>query len=163
MSGAQKWLLHAAAVSVVASGVVYGILKYFGKNLAAMFPGLFPSVDDPFAVVSHPLQPWALDLHVLAAPVLVFALGLIFKDHVLAKLSARGFPVRRSGVVQAVLVLPMVLSGYLLQTVTSEGLHRAMVIAHVGSGSVFALAYAAHVFLAPKRSRNDGAGDARVG
>jgi len=151
---AQKLLLTAATFLVALTGIVYAIFKYLGDSLATRWPSLFSGADDPFTAVHHPLEPWSLDVHVLAAPVLVFAFGWIFKDHVLAKLTAGGVPARRSGVLGVILFVPMVLSGYLLQVVTRESLHAPLVVIHLISGGLFALTYGIHLLLAPKRPRN---------
>jgi len=162
-------LLAAAAPAVAkapASGVVLGVDgKVYAhakvcvdRNRNARCDGneasVFSGADDPFTAVHHPLEPWSLDVHVLAAPVLVFAFGWIFKDHVLAKLTAGGVPARRSGVLGVILFVPMVLSGYLLQVVTRESLHAPLVVIHLISGGLFALTYGIHLLLAHKRPRN---------
>jgi len=75
MTTAQKLLLTLSTLTVLVSGLVYGALKYFGEWLATHLLGLFPAITDPFSSIRHPLQPWALDMHVLAAPVLIYGLG----------------------------------------------------------------------------------------
>lgn len=152
MTSFQKWLLLLSTLLVTLSGLVYGALKYFGERLSRTLPFLSATTDDPFSVVHHPIQSWALHLHVLAAPVLVFAIGWIFKDHVVAKLAAKGTPVRRSGVLGLALIGPMILSGYLLQTLTNEGLRLGTVFVHTGTGLLYAGVYALHVRLAPRRN-----------
>jgi hypothetical protein len=152
----QRFLLSAATCIVALTGVVYALFKYLGENLARLVPSLFPAPDDAFSAIHHPLEPWALDLHVLAAPVLVFAFGWIFKEHVRAKLTAGGAPVRRSGIIGLALFVPMVLSGYLLQVVTSETLHLPLVVLHLASGALFAITYVVHLVLAPNRPVRSG-------
>jgi len=163
MTTSQKLLLTLSTLTVLVSGLVYGAFKYFGEWLATRLPGLFPASDDPFSAIRHPLQPWALDLHLLAGPVLVFGLGWIFKDHVLGKLGGNGAPSRGSGFIALLLVAPMVLSGYLLQTVTREGVHLAIVVAHIGAGLLFAGAYGLHIVLAPKHRNGTGSGSGEGG
>src|SRR5262245_57071585 len=131
MSPLQRWLLHLAALATGLSGIVYGILKYFGEPLARAFPSIFAGPDDPFSAVHHPLQPWSLDLHVLSAPLLLFAVGWMFKDHVLGKIAGKAPAGRVSGLTQLALLVPMVLTGYLLQTTTREGFVRPVMLAHV--------------------------------
>jgi len=155
---AQRFLLSASVLLVALTGIVLAILRYLGEDLARRFPAVFPAADDAFSAIHHPLEPWALDLHVLAAPALVFAFGWIFKDHILAKLAVPGVPARRSGLAGLALFAPMVLSGYLLQVVTRESLHGPLVVLHLGSGALFAGTYAAHLLSAPKRPRNGGGG-----
>lgn len=156
MTRTQRFLLSAATLILALTGVVYAVFKYLGEDLARRFPSLFPVADDAFSAIHHPLEPWALDLHVLAAPALVFAFGWIFKDHILAKLGMPGAPVRKSGIAGIALFIPMVLSGYLLQVVTNERLHGPLVVLHLGSGALFAATYLAHVLLAPKRPLKNG-------
>lgn len=141
-----------ATIAVTISGIVYGCLKYFGDSLARVFPFLSVTSDDPFSIVHHPLQPWSLHLHVLAAPFLVFGVGWIFKEHILAKLSSRAAPVRRSGVVALALLAPMIVSGYALQVITHEILHLGTVVVHIAAGLLYAGVYLLHVWLAPKRN-----------
>lgn len=160
MSRAQRLLLSIATLVVALTGILYAAFKYLGEDLARRFPSLFPAADEAFSAIHHPLEPWSLDLHLLAAPALVFAFGWIFKDHILAKLAMVGGPVRRSGIVGLALFVPMVLSGYLLQVVTREGFHVPLVVLHLGSGALFAVTYLVHVVLAPKRpAKNGGATD----
>ena len=77
MTALERWSLHLGAFLTALSGVAYGWLRYFGR--AAGEFGLEP----------HPLQALAQHLHVLAAPVLLFALGMAVRGHLAAKLRAR--------------------------------------------------------------------------
>ncbi|HXO18770.1 MAG TPA: hypothetical protein VOA87_02470, partial [Thermoanaerobaculia bacterium] len=72
MTRLEAWTVHAATILVGSTGLVYAWMRYL----------LAPA--DPFAVVNHPLQPLVQHLHVLAAPLLVFAVGLIWRRHVWA-------------------------------------------------------------------------------
>src|SRR5262249_18552710 len=91
----ERSLVHASTLAVAATGLAYAAFKHLMVN------------DDPFSAVNHPLQPWALKLHVLAAPVLVFAVGMIFKDHVVAKYrNGVTRASRRSGVLLLATTLP---------------------------------------------------------
>lgn len=162
----QKILLQTAILAVALSGAAYGLFKYFGEALATRLPALFPPVDAAFSAIHHPLEPWALDLHVLAAPILVFAFGWIYKDHVLGKAASPGVPAKRSGLSASLLFFLMLASGYWLSTITSEALHKPVVIAHVGAGLLFVGAYGVHLALAPKRESMNGNGkrkDAETG
>ena len=73
MSRSQRWLVHTANLLVGGTGLVYAWMRYF------MRPA------DEWAVVNHPWQPHLQHLHVLVAPTLVFAVGLIWTGHVVAK------------------------------------------------------------------------------
>ena len=74
MTRLEAWFLHVATILVGGGGLVYAWMRYFVRP------------DDPFAVVNHPWQPDVQHLHVVAAPLLVFALGLIWQSHVRASL-----------------------------------------------------------------------------
>jgi len=101
---------------------------------------------DPFSVVHHPWQPGILTLHVLVVPLLVFALGLIAKDHVMAKLlDRRPQPGRRSGIGTMALAAPMVVSGYLVQVLTGPSPRRLVAWSHIVAAAVFSAAYVAHL------------------
>ncbi len=135
MALGQVPLLQVSTLVVTLTGVVFAWMKYFMKN------------DDPFSVFNHPWQPHMLAIHVVAAPILVFALGWIFQNHILAKIAMNGSAKRRfSGVMATLLIAPMVLSGYLMQTFTNETLHRAMEVTHWVSSGLFVLVYVAHLF-----------------
>ncbi len=129
--------------------MVYGWMKF-----------MLPEPEDPFTLVRHPLQPWALDLHVLAAPLFMLAVGIILREHVLARLAdprrRRG---RRSGVLAALLLGPMIASGYLLQTASIEWWRMVLLVTHLTSGALFLGVYLIHLgaaILAARRPRSRG-------
>ena len=63
MTRAEAWLQHLANVLVGGTGLVYGWMRYFAEPA------------DEFSVVNHPWQPDLHSLHVITAPLLVFASG----------------------------------------------------------------------------------------
>ena len=149
MPAVQRALHHTATALVGLSGAAYGWMKF-----------MLPEPEDPFTLVRHPLQPWALDLHVLAAPLFLLALGVILREHVLARLTdprrRRG---RRSGLLAAWLLVPMIASGYLLQTATIEWWRMALLATHLTSGVLFLGIYLVHLgaaILAVRRPRSQG-------
>lgn len=133
MSRIQAWSLHVSVALMTISGIVFAWMKYFSKPV------------DEFAVINHPLQPQMLAAHVVLAPLMVFAIGWIFEDHILAKFAVRAAPLRKSGVFSMILIAPMVLSGYLLQIATADATRRAMAIAHWVSSALFVIGYAGHL------------------
>jgi len=132
VSAWTRRLLIAANLLVGGTGVVYAVMRY------VMSPA------DEWAVVNHPWQPFVQHLHVLAAPLLVFACGLIWQQHVTRqwKREARR---RRSGPGLAVVFTPMILSGYLLQTTVSEGWRQVWIVAHVASSCLWLVVIAVHL------------------
>jgi uncharacterized membrane protein YidH (DUF202 family) len=108
LSPFERWLLWLSTAAVAVSGIALGCLKYFVRS------------DDPYAAVHHPLQPVMLKLHVLSAPTLVFALGVVYTRHVVRQWRAGRARGRPSGIGIVATLAPMVLSGYLIQTLSSE-------------------------------------------
>ncbi len=145
MSRGEAWCVHAAALLVGGTGVVYGWMRYFAEPL------------DELALVNHPLQPLLQALHVLFAPLLVFACGLVWRDHVWRRLRSRESERRLTGHGLLWLLFPMLLSGYLVQ-VTSGGLRSSSIAVHVASSSVWTLGYLAH-----QLARRRGAAQVRSG
>ena len=127
-----KWLLMVSSLVTGVSGLVYFWMKRF----------LVPS--DPFAMVGHPLEPWMLKAHILAAPVLVFAIGLISVDHIWRHYRCLVPAGRRSGVITMWVIIPMVVTGYLIQIMTSMGWLSALAWTHLGVGIVYLVGLLAH-------------------
>jgi hypothetical protein len=150
MTRAEAWSLHAGTLLVGVSGLVYGWMRYFARPA------------DEFAVVNHPLQPAVQETHVLAAPLLVFAVGLVWTEHVWRRLAAGHRERRKSGLVLAAALLPMVASGYLLQIAEGELARRAWISVHVASSVLWLATYALHQFQPrggrERRERPPGAG-----
>jgi hypothetical protein len=128
----EKWLLWISTAAVAASGIALGVLKYFVSS------------DDPYAVVHHPLQPYVLKLHVLSAPALVFALGVVYTRHVVRQWRSGRARGRPSGVGLVATLLPMVLSGYLVQTVSSESWLFRVSMLHVAASLAYLAVLLAH-------------------
>lgn len=132
----KRWaavLNHLACLLVGLSGVAYGVLKYF-------VPGT-----DPDSRAGHPWQLPMLKVHVLAAPLLIFGLGLVFSGHALKRLQAGEDPGRASGAGLLALAAPLVLTGPLIQVLTGDAARRWTGWIHAGLGAVYVLAYAAHL------------------
>ena len=125
-------MLWVSSIVVGITGIVYGGMKYLMRS------------DDPYAAVHHPLQPWILKAHVLTAPVLVFAVGAVYTRHIVRNWrSGRAFG-RRSGIVTIVVVVPMIVTGYLIQTVTMPGWLLGIAVVHIVTGLVYLATFAVH-------------------
>jgi hypothetical protein len=138
VSRLQVLYLQACVALTAATGIVFAWMKYGMKSA------------DPFSVANHPWQPFMLSAHVVVAPLLVFAFGWIFNDHIWAKFRTPAAPQRGTGIWSMAAIVPMTLSGYLLQVSTAEAVRQAMAIAHWVSSGLFVLAYAVHIITKPK-------------
>lgn len=128
----EAWVNHAGWSLTAASGVLYGIFKYFVAS------------PDPDSRLAHPWQPALLALHVLAAPVAVFGLGLLFRRHALNHLATGTRERRRTGRMMTLLAVPVAMSGYVLQTLTGDAARRWTGWTHAALGLVWAAGYALH-------------------
>ncbi len=117
---------------VAASGLLYGVLKYFVHG------------SDPDSRLAVPWQPSVLAAHVLAAPVAVFALGLIFRRHALTRLSMGQREGRPTGRALTWFAFPLAATGYLIPVLTGEAARRWTGWIHAAIGLVFAVGYVFH-------------------
>lgn len=137
MSRGEALVLHLANLLVGGTGLVYAWMLY------AMEPA------DPFSLANHPWQPHVQHLHVLLAPLLVFAAGLIWRGHVWKgwRLGLRD----RTGLSLVLTLTPMVVSGYLIQTATDDAWRRIWVIVHLTASALWLLGYLSHQLLPRRR------------
>jgi hypothetical protein len=151
MTRFERWAIWVTSVATFVTGVIYLWMKYLVVS------------DDPLAVVNHPWQPAVLKAHILAAPLLVFSLGLVAVRHGWRHFRAKTSEGRRSGLLNLIVLGPMILSGYLIQTTTEEGWVRAMALSHIGLGLVYGVALLAHQFAAGgRKARATRAGERRM-
>jgi len=128
----EAWINHAGWGLVAVSGLVYGWLKYFASHA------------DPDSRLARPWQPAVLAVHVLVAPLAVFALGVVLRRHALARLSAGERDRRRTGLVMTLFAVPVILSGYVVQVLTGDAARRWIGYVHAGLGLIYAVGYALH-------------------
>jgi len=134
MSPLERWSLHLAALATASTGLLDGLLRWFGVHAGEFGP-------EP-----HPWLGTAQHLHVLVAPLLVFTLGVMVRGHLWPRLG-RTVEGRRTGLGAAFLIAPMVFSGYGLQVVASPAWRSGLAWAHGLSGGLFLLAYLGHLAL----------------
>jgi hypothetical protein len=152
MNRGDRVLLQFSTLVSAVTGLVYLVMRYMMRS------------DDPFSALGHPWQPHMLAAHLLVGPVVVFALGLIAREHILPRFRAPDTPRgRASGLSLLLLGAAMVLSGYLIQVITAPGPKRLLVVLHIASGTLFGLLFLVHVRLAAARRERAGrpAGGAR--
>lgn len=146
MSRGQKVFLHLANIAVCGTGLVYAWMRFLAEPA------------DEWAVVNHPWQPVTQHLHVLAAPLLIFAVGLIWSSHILGKLN-NGRVNRVAGIGLMALFVPMAASGYLLQVAVNPGWREAWVWVHVVSSLLWVAAFVLHQVRALTTKTGNGQND----
>jgi len=135
---AEAWLLHLSNLLVGGTGLVYAWLRYFAEP------------PDPYAV-AHPWLAPVQHAHVWTAPLLVFAVGAIWRAHALSGLRLGARPRRSSGIALIAGFAPMAASGYLLQTAIDPGWRRICLVIHLVASGLWLLATVAH-----QLARRDG-------
>jgi hypothetical protein len=132
LSPGERWSHHASNLLVGGTGVVYGAMRYFME----------PS--DPFSVVNHPWQPHFQHLHVLVAPLLVFVVGWSWQRHIRPRLRRRDMARYTTGISLVFSLVPMIASGYLLQTTVDPTWHKVWVGVHLAASGLWLLGYLIH-------------------
>jgi len=128
----EKWSLRIGFTLGALTGVVYGGLRYLGP------------VKGEFGVEPNPWQPLWQHAHVLAAPVLLFALGVAGRGHVQGMLNRGIRRGRRTGLILVGLAVPLVFGGYAVQVVTGAAIRNALGWSHAALGALFTVLYAFH-------------------
>lgn len=139
MTSFQKWMLGVSSALTGLTGAVYWWMKHV----------LEPS--EPWAVINHPLQPLVLKLHIVVAPILVFAVGLITVDHIWKQFRHSIKLGRRSGLLTMFVVGPMILTGYLIQAVTAPVALRVIVWLHLGTSVAYLAGLLVHHWVFRRR------------
>ena len=136
MNRFEAWMQHLSNLLVGGTGLVYAWMIYFVEPA------------DPYSVVHHPLQPAVQHLHILVAPLLVFTAGLIWRRHVWWQWRTGSGERRRSGLSLATVLIPMIVSGYLIQTAVDDAWRKIWVIVHLTASGAWLLGYLVHQALA---------------
>ena len=135
MSRFERWSVWLTSLVTAATGILLLWMKYFMEPV------------HQWSVINHPWEPLVLKLHILSAPLLVFALGLIALQHVWEHIRERASRGRRSGFTVAFTAAAMVVTGYLIQVVTQEGWLRVIALGHIGVGLVYVAWLSVHQVL----------------
>ena len=133
MTKNEARFLHASTILVGVTGIVYGWMRYFVEP-------------DPesFSVVGHPWQPEFQAAHILLAPLLLFACGIVWRTHVWSRVRS-GFQARRpTGLVLVISLGPMVISGYAIQVTVEELWRDIWIGVHIVTSVLWILGYGIH-------------------
>jgi len=128
----ELWFLSLATLAAGLTGLVLFYMKEWLEPV------------DPFSAVNHPWQPLVLKAHLVAVPLLVFAVGLIFSSHAAERYRTGRRTGRRSGAGLLVLFAPLVLSGVGVQILTNEAWQRGAVWLHLATGVGYLLFFLVH-------------------
>jgi hypothetical protein len=136
MNALERWSLHLAALLTAGTGLVYGWLRYFGQRAGEFGPE------------AHPNQALCQHLHVLSAPMLLLALGMVLKGHV--EPLFRGGRMKRIGTGALLLggLAPMIFGGYAIQVAVDPGWRKLWAWIHGTSSLLFLGTYLLHLGLA---------------
>ena len=141
MNRIEFWFIHFSTILVGVTGLIYAVMRYLMTPV------------DSFAVVNHPWQPHMQHLHILVAPLMVFAVGLIWQRHISSHWRAGLRTGRRSGVAMVLATAPMVVSGYLIQTTVTDHWRTVWVVTHCVASGLWITGYAFHQVVACLRKR----------
>lgn len=138
----HRRFLYLTTLLAMVSGVAYFCMKRF----------LTPA--DPWAAINHPLEPWMLKIHILSAPLMLFAVGLITTQHIWRSLRSKLPTGRASGLVFTVAFVPLALGGYSIQIVTQPLALEVLAWSHLALGLACTVALVLHRrVLRPRRLR----------
>jgi hypothetical protein len=132
MNRIDAWLLHVSNGLVMITGLVYAWMAYFAQS------------DDPYAVVGHPWQPHVQHAHVLVAPLLVLMLGHLWSRHMEPHLQRNTRNTRSSGLGMLLAAMPMVFSGYAIQTAVEPHWRTVWVVVHLAASLFWIGGYLIH-------------------
>ena len=144
MSRFDRLLLQLSTLLVGGTGLVYAWMLYL----------VTPA--DPYAVVNHPWQPQIQHLHVLTAPLLVFAAGFIWRCHIWKQIRLGTPQGRASGLSLALTLVPMIASGALIQTAVDASWRQAWVVVHLVSSGLWVVGFLVHQLRTPLGKRSNG-------
>lgn len=134
MSKNEKWFLFLANFFCVATGLAYAWMVYVLRPV------------NEWDVFNHPWQKEVQALHILVVPLLLFAIGMIWKRHIQARIFRKDQTRIFSGQILVLILFPMIFSGYLLQ-VSSDAQWRTIYgQVHLWTSLVWSVMFLVHVF-----------------
>jgi hypothetical protein len=150
MTRGQAWGVHLTTLGVGGTGLVYAWMRYLCTPV------------DEFALANHPQEPAVQGLHLLFAPLFVFALGLVWNSHVWARARSGCPNRRRSGLLLAALFFPMTLSGVWVQLAATEPARALAPRIHTLTGLAWCALFLLHLLLRtaqPERGNTGPSGE----
>ena len=102
---------------------------------------------DEFSVINHPWQGIVLKVHIFFASFMVFALGYTTTMHALPYLKKKMQKVFKTGLSSLLMISPMIISGYLIQSFTHGSWVQASIIVHIITSIIFMITFMLHELL----------------
>ena len=133
MNRTDAWLLHISNGLVTLTGLVYAWMAYFAQS------------DDPYTVVGHPWQPHVQHAHIWVAPLFVLVIGHLWNSHIQPHLAGGTLKRRTSGIGMLVAALPMIFSGYFIQTAVEQHWRTIWVVVHLVVSLFWIVGYLIHI------------------
>jgi hypothetical protein len=133
MLKSERNFQHAANVLIGISGLVYFWMLYLMEGA------------NEFSILNHPWQDAVRNWHIVLAPLLIFGVALLLKNHILYKIRSKyNGPGRLTGYLLCALFLPMVFSAYLLQIASDDYWHTVFKYAHNSVSFLWIFTYLVH-------------------
>lgn len=139
LAGWHRYTLYIVVAALTVTGIAWLLLHYFGRQTGE------------FGVVAHPLEPWSLKLHGFASMLVLFFIGTLLNGHM-----RRSWKIRRnhiSGLILALGMLLLALTGYALYYVAGEEARPVISAIHWIIGLASPVALVAHIVLG-RRTRS---------
>jgi hypothetical protein len=133
MTRIDAWLLHISNGLVMITGLVYAWMAYLLRP------------EDPYAVVGHPWQPHVQHAHIWTAPLLLLVLGHLWSRHMEPHLRGGTRKRRISGIGMLLAAMPMIFSGYAIQTAVEPHWRTVWVAVHLVTSLLWIIVYSVHV------------------
>jgi len=132
MENNEKKFLNYSHYVITITGIIYYLVKNFFQ------------VQGEWGVESHPFEVHLQHFHILSVPILLVAISMIFKDHVLKKIISKSRLMKKSGISLLVLAIIMIFSGYGIQVAMSTIVRNAMINIHLVSSLAWIVVFLYH-------------------
>ncbi|MFZ4715346.1 MAG: hypothetical protein ACOYL6_16605 [Bacteriovoracaceae bacterium] len=139
MQNKEKWFLYLTNLLTTVSGWAYAWMIFFVKPV------------NEWDIINHPWQKKLQVIHLLVSPLLIFALGWIWKQHVLMKIRTKNKEGFLSGWLLILSFFPMVISGYSIQVSMETWWRQLYQNIHLVSSALWTMGFIVHLPLAFKK------------
>ncbi|MEH0860803.1 hypothetical protein [Halobacteriovorax sp. DPLXC-1] len=132
MTRAERNTIFTINYLVLITSIIYFIAKYF------------LAIEGEWGPETHPLTIIFQKVHVLTVPFLIFAVGMIFSNHVWKRIESGYKKSRTSGIFLLVLLVLMSLTGYLIQVVDGQVFREYSAYLHIAVSVIWSVVFSYH-------------------